>query len=46
MLNSLPNAPGYVRGGGNVRNEFEDYIGQKTAEKAGTEFERNGSVIA
>ena len=46
MLNSLPNAAGYVRGGGNVRNEFEDYIGQKTAEKAGTEFERNGSVIA
>ena len=46
MLNSLPNAAGYVRGGGNVRNEFEDYIGQKTAEKKGVEFERNGSMLA
>jgi len=26
VLNKLPNVEGYVRGAGNVKNEFEDYI--------------------
>lgn len=26
MLNSLPNAPGYIRGIHGVKNEFEEYI--------------------
>lgn len=35
-----------MRGGGSVKNEFEDYIGQKLMEKRGFEFERDGSIIA
>ena len=30
MLNQLPNAANYVRGAGHLKNEFEEYIGQKS----------------